>query len=177
MSRLRRTILFAVVAVCAGAAGYGFNLWRMGGDGAGEMGAAETVMAVRLPDLRGQSQPLTQWRGRVLVVNFWATWCTPCREEIPMFVRLQNKYRAQGLQFVGIAIDQPDKVQAFSHEFAINYPILIGGIETVELSRQAGNRIGALPFTVGIDRNGKIAATQLGEFKEAKLDAMIHSLF
>lgn len=177
MSKLKRAVLFAVVAVGAGAAGYGFNLWRMGGVGAGEAGAAETVMAVRLADLGGQLQPLTQWRGRVLVINFWATWCTPCREEIPMFVRLQEKYRAQGLQFVGIAIDQPDKVQAFSREFSINYPILMGGLETVELSRQTGNRLGALPFTVVIDRNGKIAATQLGELKEARLDAMIHPLF
>lgn len=170
-------MLFVAVAVCAGTAGYLINLWRMGGVGTEEMGAAETVMAVRLADLKGQLQPLAQWRGRVLVVNFWATWCTPCREEIPMFVRLQDKYRAQGLQFVGIAIDQSDKVQAFSREFAINYPILIGGIETVELSRQAGNRIGALPFTLVIDRGGKIAATQLGEFKEAKLDAVIQPLF
>lgn len=167
--------MLVAVAVCAAAAGYGFNLWRM--ESGGERGAAETIMALRLADLKGQQQSLAQWRGKVLVVNFWATWCTPCREEIPMFVRLQDKYRGQGLQFVGIAIDQPDKVQAFADEFAVNYPLLMGGIEAVELSRQAGNRIGALPFTLVIDRGGKIAATQLGELREAKLDIMIQPLF
>jgi thiol-disulfide isomerase/thioredoxin len=170
-------MLFALVAVCAGAAGYGYNYWRLGGSGAGEVGAAEAVMAIRLADLKGQLQPLAQWRGKVLVVNFWATWCTPCREEIPMFVQMQEKYRLQGLQFIGIAIDQPDKVQAFSREFSINYPILIGDMETVTLSRQVGNRIGALPFTLVMDRKGKLAATQLGELKEAKLAAMIKPLF
>lgn len=175
MSRAKGLALLLAVAVCAGAAGYGFNLWRMGSGG--EQGAAETIMALQLADLKGQRQPLTQWRGKVLVINFWATWCTPCREEIPMFVRLQDKYRGQGLQFVGIAIDQQDKVQSFAGEFGINYPILMGGMEAIELSRQAGNRIGALPFTLVINRHGKIAATQLGELKEAKLDAMIQPLF
>jgi thiol-disulfide isomerase/thioredoxin len=165
-----------MVAVGAGAAGYGFSHWRLGGAGTGEMGAAEAIMAIQLADLKGELQPLSQWRGKVLVVNFWATWCTPCREEIPMFVRMQKKYRAQGLQFIGIAIDQPAQVRAFSHEFSINYPLLIGGMEAVALSRQAGNRIGALPFTLVMDRRGKLAATQLGELTEAKLDSMIRSL-
>lgn len=174
MSRAKGIALLVAVAICAGAAGYGLNLWRMGSGG--EQGTVETLMALRLADLKGQQRSLAQWRGRVLVVNFWATWCAPCREEIPMFVRLQEKYRGQGLQFVGIAIDQPDKVQSFAKEFAINYPVLMGGIEAVESSRQAGNRIGALPFTLVIDRDGKIAATQLGELKEAKLDDMIQRL-
>lgn len=173
MTRSRRAALFAAVALFAGAAGYGFNYWRTGGGDAGQPGAAEALMAIRLADLNGERQSLSQWRGKVLVVNFWATWCTPCREEIPMFVRAQDKYRAQGLQFIGIAIDQPDNVRAFSKEFSINYPLLIGGMEAVALSRLAGNRIGALPFTIVMDRKGKLAATQLGELKEARLDAVI----
>jgi thiol-disulfide isomerase/thioredoxin len=110
------------------------------------------------------------------VVNLWATWCEPCREEIPAFVRLQDKYRARGLQFVGIAIDRRDPVQAFVREFGMNYPVLLGGIETVEMSRRAGNRVGALPFTIIIDRNGKIAGTELGGINEARLEGIIESL-
>ncbi len=170
----RRVLLFTAVAVLAGAAGILFSVWRMGGTV--DDGAAEAVMATRLADLQGQSQPLGQWRGKVLVVNFWATWCTPCREEIPAFVRLQEKYRAQGLQFVGIAIDQRDPVQAFAREFGMNYPVLLGGIETVEMSRRAGNHVGALPFTLIIDRSGKIVASKLGGVSEAKLQSMIESL-
>jgi len=171
----RRFLLFGAVAALAAAAGVLFNAWRLDGTGAKE-GAAEAVMATRLADLQGQTQALSQWRGKVLVVNFWATWCAPCREEIPAFIRLQDQYRAQGLQFVGIAIDQRDPVLAFIREFGINYPVLLGGIETVEMSRQAGNRAGALPFTLIFDRSGKIATTETGGIKEARLQAIIKPL-
>lgn len=133
-------------------------------------------MATQFIDMEGRPQLLSQWRGRVLVVNFWATWCAPCREEIPGFVRLQEKYRDRGLQFVGIAIDQRDKVQAFAREFGMNYPVLLGGIDSVEMSRQAGNRVGALPFTVILDRNGQIVGRELGGLKESRLDEMIKPL-
>lgn len=171
----RRFLLFGAVAVAAAAAGVLLNVWRLGGTAA-EAGAAERVMATRLADLQGQLQPLSQWRGKVLVVNFWATWCAPCREEIPAFVRLQDKYRAQGLQFVGIAIDQREPVQAFVREFGMNYPVLLGGVESVEMSRQAGNRIGALPFTLIIDRSGNIVGSKLGGIKEARLQELIEPL-
>ena len=173
MTRRRQIILVAVVAVAAAAAGYGLNAWHLSG---ADRGAAEAVMATQFADMEGRLQPLSQWRGRVLVVNFWATWCVPCREEIPGFVRLQEKYRDRGLQFVGIAIDQRDKVQAFAQEFGMNYPVLLGGIDSVEMSRQAGNRVGALPFTVILDRNGQIVGRELGGLKESRLDRMIKSL-
>jgi thiol-disulfide isomerase/thioredoxin len=166
-------LLVAGVAMAAGAAGYLVNAWRSDEPASG---AAEAVLALRLTDLEGQPQPLARWRGQVLVVNFWATWCLPCREEIPLFVKYQDKYRAQGLQFIGIAIDRRDSAQAFAREFGMNYPILLGGIDTVEISRQAGNRIGALPFTLIIDRNGTIAAAHLGGLKEVKLESMIKPL-
>jgi thiol-disulfide isomerase/thioredoxin len=164
----------AVVAVAAAAGGYAFHHW---GFGAGEnRNASEAVLAARLADLHGETQPLGQWRGKVLVLNFWATWCTPCREEIPGFVRLQHKYGSRGLQFVGIAIDQRDKVQAFAEEFGMNYPILLGGIDTVEMSRRAGNRAGALPYTLIMDRKGQIVGKELGGLKEVKLEGLLQPL-
>ncbi len=173
MTRRRQIILVAGVAVAAAAAGYGINAWRLSGT---DDDAAAAVMASGFTDMDGRLQPLSQWRGKVLVVNFWATWCAPCREEIPGFVRLQEKYRDRGLQFVGIAIDQRDKVQAFAREFGMNYPVLLGGIDSVEMSRQTGNRVGALPYTLLFDRTGRIAGRQLGRLKESKLDGMIESL-
>lgn len=173
MIRARQIVLVAVVAIAAAAAGYAVSTWRLGLDGDN---AAEAIMSARLADLEGRPQPLSQWRGKVLVVNFWATWCTPCREEIPGFVRLQEKYRSRGVQFVGIAIDQPEKVQAFAREFGMNYPLLLGGIDMVDLSRQAGNRVGALPFTLVFDRHGHIVGRELGGLKEAKLDGIIQPL-
>lgn len=172
MTRSRQVLVVIAVAITAAAAGYGVRLWGL----AGTDRSAEAVMSARLVDLDGRQQPVNQWRGKVLVVNFWATWCAPCRAEIPAFVRLQEKYRSRGLQFVGVAIDQRDKVQAFAREFGINYPVLLGEIDTVEISRQAGNRIGALPFTLVFDRNGRIVSRELGETKETKLDALVQSL-
>jgi len=170
----RRVLLFFVVALLAGAAGVLFSLLRPRSMDTGV--ASQVVMAARLADLKGQSQALSQWRGKVLIVNFWATCCAPCREEIPAFIRLQEKYRTQGLQFVGIAIDQRDPVEAFAREFGMNYPVLLGGIEAVEMSRQAGNRVEALPFTLILDRTGKIVGTQMGNIKETKLEGIITSL-
>jgi thiol-disulfide isomerase/thioredoxin len=168
----------AVVGTAAAAAGYGFNLWRGGGPGSdeGNPAAVRALLAARLTDLKGEVRTLDTWSGRVLVVNFWATWCAPCREEIPGFVRMQERYRARGLQFVGIAIDQPDKVAEFAREFSINYPLLVGGLDTMALMREAGNRAGVLPFTLVLDRRGTVASRHPGGLKEATLEAVIRPL-
>ena len=174
MTPARRFVLFAGVAVAAAAAGAGLQLWRTRG-GATD-GAAAALLALKLKDLDGTEQALAQWRGKVLVVNFWATWCAPCREEIPAFVRLQSKYRDHGLQFVGIAIDEPKPVRAFVGEFGVNYPVLVGNFQTVEVSRQAGNRAGGLPFTLVLNREGAIVETALGGLKEDRLERWISGL-
>lgn len=137
---------------------------------------ASALMSISLPDTSGQQQSLAQWRGKVVVVNFWATWCEPCREEMPDFVRAQREFGPRGLQFVGIAVDQADKVEAFAKELDLNYPALIGGYGAVELSKALGNRLSALPFTIVIDRNGGVADTQLGPFKAGKLRSTISNL-
>ena len=111
-----------------------------------------------------------------MIVNFWATWCPPCRKEIPEFIKLQEKYGQQGLIFIGIAIDQKDKVQAYSDEMGVNYPILLGELEAIELSKRAGNRLSGLPYTAIIDRSGKIVGSEVGGLTEAKLDALIKPL-
>lgn len=89
---------------------------------------------------------------------------------------MQERYGAQGLQFVGIAIDQPDKVADFARKFQINYPVLLGGLQTLELVRLVGNRAGVLPYTLVIDRAGNIASRELGGLKEARLYSIIHPL-
>lgn len=141
-------------------------------------GAAEvsSLMGLALPDADGKEQRIDQWRGKVIVVNFWATWCAPCREEMPEFVQAQNTYGPKGLQFVGIAVDQPDKVRQFATEIGVNYPSLIGGFGAMELSKALGNNIMALPFSVVVDRQGKVAHTQLGVLKPGKLEAILKQL-
>lgn len=176
MKKAHALAVFAAVAIAAAAGGAAYHLWS-GSSGADQTrdskAAVERIYAARLPDLKGGAQPLAQWRGQVLVVNFWATWCAPCREEIPGFVRLQKRYGARGLTFVGIAIDQPDKVAGFAREFQINYPLLVGGMETLELLREVGNRAGVLPYTLVIDRRGNLVSREPGGLKEAKLEGLL----
>ena len=110
------------------------------------------------------------------MVNFWATWCAPCREEMPEFIRMQRELGGKGLQFVGIAVDQADKVRQFASEIGLNYPSLIGGFGAMELSRSLGNTVMALPFSVVVDRQGRVVHTQLGVLKPQKLDAILAQL-
>ena len=144
--------------------------------GAPEDVRAGEVWDSRLPDLAGRFQPLAQWRGKVVVLNFWAPWCPPCRNEIPGFVQLQNRHGAAGLQFVGVALDDPDKVAAFVDTHGVNYPTLLGGDAGAALSRTAGNRLGGLPYTVVFDRRGKAVATLTGGVAEARMQAIVESL-
>ena len=137
---------------------------------------ASALLALSLPDAGGKEQSIGQWRGKVVVVNFWATWCAPCREEMPEFMRAQTEYGGKGLQFVGIAVDQADKVDQFAKELGLNYPTLIGGYGAVELSKTLGNRLAALPFTIIIDRQGHVAHTQLGPLKPDQLRLIVGKL-
>ena len=169
-----------VVAVAAAALAAG-SVLRLGGrdqtaTAISAVSAAAGLMAARLPDVDGRTQALEQWRGKVLVVNFWATWCVPCREEIPALIKVQNKWGARGLQIIGIAIDENDKIRPYAAELKINYPILVGGLDGIELARQAGNRLGGLPFTVVFDRQGGIVHSQLGGVSQQKLEGFIQPL-
>ena len=171
----REWLVTAGVAVAAGAGGYAFNAWRTAPGDAAD-GGREALLRLRLPDLDDRPQTVGDWRGKVVVVNFWATWCAPCREEIPLFVTLQNRYAARGLQFIGIAIDRPEKVKPFAVELGMNFPILIGGADVIEIGRQLGNKAGVLPFTVVMDRDGRIKSSAVGAARADKLEPLLTSL-
>ena len=163
-----------MVAVGALFAGYFTYLWNE--KPVAPQDAAQVLLAASLPDLQGQQQPIAQWRGNVLIVNFWATWCPPCLKEIPEFIRLQEQFGARGVQFVGIAIDDHSKVVEFAARLGVNYPILMAETEGISLARQAGNRLGGLPFTVIIDRQGSTSKIELGALDERKLRPILDAL-
>jgi len=169
-TRLQTVLLLTTAGAVALGLGIGVAVWDRNPPD------AAALLALSLPDTQGTPQALRQWRGKVLVVNFWATWCGPCREEMPEFVRAQRELGPKGLQFVGIAVDQRDKVVQFAKELDLNYPALIGGYDAVDLSKPLGNRLAALPFTVIFDREGRIVHTQLGLLKPAQLRSIVVSL-
>ena len=166
-----RWVVYALAALIALALGvYAFRLLPEPAPGSRDSAA---LLAVSLPDVDGHPQSLAQWRGRLLVVNFWATWCAPCREEMPMFVRAQAAHGAKGLQFVGIAVDDAVKVRQFAKEIGLNYPALIGGYGAMEMSKTLGNSVMALPFTIVIGPKGDVVLTQLGPVRAAQLERLV----
>lgn len=130
-----------------------------------------------LADLDGRSRTVKEWDGKVVAVNFWATWCPPCKREIPSFNALQRELGPQGLQFVGVAIDDPGAVAGYVKNAVIGYPVLIGDeSHTIAVAEQYGNATGVLPYTVIIDRNGRIAYVQYGELPEDLARQVIKAL-
>jgi len=132
--------------------------------------------AFSLPDVDGVVRNINEWDGKIIIVNFWATWCPPCRKEIPAFIDLQETYENQGVQFIGVAIDSLEKVQDYIDTMGINYPILIGDTDAIEISNLYGNRFGALPYTAIINRQGEITFIQRGELTQKTAEANIKAL-
>jgi thiol-disulfide isomerase/thioredoxin len=126
-----------------------------------------------LPDPGGQRHAISEWDGKLLVMNFWATWCPPCLHEIPMFIELQERYQGRGVQFLGIAIDDADKVRAFVDDIGLNYPTLHGQLDAIEVMGAYGNQSGGLPYTVLIDASGTIVARHPGVLDAATTTALI----
>ncbi len=138
--------------------------------------AVSELWQLGFPDSQGQEQPLSQWRGQVVVLNFWASWCAPCREEIPDFIALRTQYHPKGVEFVGIAIDNSANVTQFLQRMSVNYPILIGEGAAHTLARQLGNPSGALPYTIVLDRDGRVALRHLGRLPRATLEKTLREI-
>lgn len=139
-------------------------------------GAAD-LLAARYPDLEGRVHRLLDWRGRVLLCNFWATWCAPCREEVPILVAAKHQWASYGFEVVGIGIDSADKIREFSRTHKVNYPVLVADATSLELLRKLGNPAGGLPYTVVLDATGAVVRRHLGAFTAPDLRRILESLF
>ncbi|ASF45352.1 TlpA family protein disulfide reductase [Methylovulum psychrotolerans] len=132
--------------------------------------------AFTLSDLAGKTHSSAEWQGKILVVNFWATWCPPCRKEIPTFVALQNQWANQGVVFLGIAIDEAKAVKNFHEDMAINYPLLLAETTGAALAREFGDAMEAVPYTVIVNQQGQIIYRKPGEVSKDDLISQITPL-
>jgi thiol-disulfide isomerase/thioredoxin len=169
----RELLILGGAGLAAAAAGFlaGPALLKLGGDP-----ESDALRTASFPDLEGKPRKLAEWAGKILVCNFWATWCAPCREEIPLLVASRQKYGPFGVEIVGIAVDNASKVREFSANFKISYPILLAEADGLDLMRRIGNGGGGLPYTVVADRQGSLVHRKLGALKQAELDGLLAPL-
>jgi thiol-disulfide isomerase/thioredoxin len=117
---------------------------------------------------------VSEWDGQVLLINFWATWCAPCREEIPAFMAVRKQFQGKAFEIVGIAIDQPEFVTEYARDLAITYPLLHGGEDAIAVGSLYGNRQGTLPYSVLVDAKGRIAYIHSsGVLRESELSRRV----
>ncbi len=134
------------------------------------------LLATSLNDLGGKPQALAQWKGKPLLVNFWATWCAPCVQEMPELSALAGSPAAGQVHIIGIGIDSPTNIAEFASKYKIAYPVYVGGMSGTDLSRQLGNTNGGLPYTVLIGADGQVKKTYLGRLKFEELKADLAKL-
>jgi thiol-disulfide isomerase/thioredoxin len=123
-----------------------------------------------LPDPEGRVHAFAQWDGQLVLLNFWASWCAPCVEEMPLLDRLQQRHAARGLQVVGIASDGVEPTREFLAAHPVAYTILVDDPERGDLSRVLGNQHGVLPYSLLVGRDGRILARHVGNFSESALE-------
>jgi thiol-disulfide isomerase/thioredoxin len=145
---------------------------------ASEAAAPRPIVPARLPDfslkdLTGKSISISAWSGKSLMVNFWATWCAPCRREIPLLKTIAAEWAERDLKVVGIAVDYRDKVKDFAGQFKIDYPVLIGDQDALDVAAKFGMASPAFPFTVFTDRRGEVVALFVGELHRPQVDFIL----
>ncbi|SFD14193.1 Peroxiredoxin [Thiohalospira halophila DSM 15071] len=173
----RRPALIVILLALLALAGGGYYLVAgPGGDDSKASAKGEPRPAFTLPDLDGKERSISEWDGQVVLLNFWASWCPPCRREIPAFVDVQEDYRDQGLRIIGVAIDDRQAVVDFTNPMGVNYPILLGGDEGIGIAEAYGNRMGVLPYTVLIDREGRIVERWREELSYEDVEKAIEPL-
>ncbi|MGH8369511.1 MAG: TlpA disulfide reductase family protein [Gammaproteobacteria bacterium] len=184
MKSVQTTGLVVAILIAAAAAGFGAYQWLQPNhpaelppeqNPAPPTMTSQQAMALPMNDLSGTPHTLADWHGKVMLVNFWATWCPPCREEIPLLVKLQAKYAAQGLQVIGIATDETDEdgVRTFTKRMLVNYPILMSDEQVGQLVAGLGGNLIGLPYTLLVDRDGEVLKQHPGQLQPGETERWI----
>lgn len=182
---MKTIIQFILVIVIAGGAGFGLQRYLQQSERelAADIPTPATSKVIgqmrpsfEIVDTEGQLKNVSEWDGQVLLINFWATWCPPCKKEMPAFIELQEQYAEQGFKVIGIALDDLQSVQDFADTIGVNYPLLVAEYDGIDLSRSYGNHVGALPFSAFVDRQGKVISTHMGELTKTEVEEIIKPL-
>lgn len=137
---------------------------------------ADAPLDFTLSDLEGNERNFTEWDGKSRIVNFWATWCAPCRREIPLLKETQEKHGDSGLQIVGVAVDFLDDVKAYAIDAQFNYPILIGQEDAMKIAESSGIPFIGLPFTLIVSADGQLLGSHMGEIHAEQIDTIVAQL-
>ena len=183
MTKVTSTLLMVGMAAAGLGSGYLYNNWQNQQKlsqikvSTNKQTSVSSVRPLfKLKDIEGKTRDIKEWDGQVLLINFWATWCPPCRREIPAFIELQEKYEAKGFKIIGIALDEKQAVIDYADPMGVNYPLLMAEQEGIALTKAYGNRLGSLPFSVIVDRKGNIIHRKRRELTIAQVEAMIKPL-
>ncbi|MCK4674487.1 MAG: TlpA family protein disulfide reductase [Gammaproteobacteria bacterium] len=170
---MKNTLIFIVAIIVAGGSGFALhkyiNKQQMQNNPA--IGSHRPEFSAM--DSTGQLRNIKEWDGKLIFVNFWATWCPPCLKEIPDFIELQKDYGNQDFQIIGIALDNEAAVLKYANETGLNYPTMVVEDEGIALAKRYGNEMGALPYTAVINRNGEISDTITGELSKKRAKELL----
>jgi len=183
-----RTSAYALIALIAAAAGFG--IYRYGVEPQlvsapqapspfeppSSSEPPEILPDFTLADLEGAPRSIRSWPGKSMIVNFWATWCAPCRREIPLLKEIQHEYGDEGFQLVGVAVDFREDVESYLAEIGVNYPVLVGEQDGLEAVSQFGQGSLGLPFTVFTDNQHRIVALHLGELHRTQTETLLEAV-
>jgi thiol-disulfide isomerase/thioredoxin len=172
---MKKNILIIAILVLATGAGYVTRLQFEEAEPVVEMNGelANDIIDFALPDLEGTERRLSDWSGESRIVNFWATWCAPCRREIPLLKALQADKAANRIQVIGVAVDYPEEVALYAEQAEFNYPVLVGQEEAMAAAEASGIEFIGLPFTLVLAPDGELVAAHMGEIKQEHVEEIV----
>ena len=179
MSRIFLVFAAALVALMAGALLYAVRMPVQSPQPATQETPQPRVLEVvtrpsfALPDVSGVERNFSEWDGKNRIVNFWATWCAPCRREIPLLKAFQDQQGNNGFQVIGIAVDFPDAVANYAEAAQFNYPVLVGEQDAMAIAESSGVEFVGLPFTMFVTSDGELLSAYIGELHQSHLDEIV----